>query len=296
MAAHITAASPEGPRFDSELSENERRSPRNGIWLCQTCAKLVDSDVDEFTVKVLQGWKRMADDRARLECGMKRLGSSSVLDLTEQSTKILSTGSQFNFSIEANTPEGDQKMAGWARSIHCAITAAFLDTCVKTGCEDFVYLGRLYCEPPEPPANLLHFCFEVSCHVTHFVTTFEQVLGSVLEPEQYPESQSIIWPDHDVEFEWHDFQAYRITRVGPKQVSIQYADSIKTIDIPFSTSSMLTLLAQIKNCPLLILDDAFENKEELDVFRYLGKLNGSGKFSLDDFQIEKTNPEVFRFT
>ena len=73
VAAHITAASPEGPRYDPALSEDERRSPRNGIWLCQTCAKEVDSDVKEFTVEVLLAWKRTADDKARLECGRKRL-------------------------------------------------------------------------------------------------------------------------------------------------------------------------------------------------------------------------------
>lgn len=52
VAAHITAASRKGPRYDSALSPEERRCPENGIWLCQNCAKLVDNDpsvpVDEF--------------------------------------------------------------------------------------------------------------------------------------------------------------------------------------------------------------------------------------------------------
>jgi hypothetical protein len=33
VAAHITAASPGGPRFATDLSTEERRSPDNGIWL-----------------------------------------------------------------------------------------------------------------------------------------------------------------------------------------------------------------------------------------------------------------------
>src|SRR6266568_3374531 len=41
VAAHITAASPGGPRYDPGLSPEERRAPSNGIWLCQNCAKLV---------------------------------------------------------------------------------------------------------------------------------------------------------------------------------------------------------------------------------------------------------------
>jgi hypothetical protein len=44
VAAHITAASPDGPRYDQNLSSEQRKSPDNGIWLCQNCAKLVDND------------------------------------------------------------------------------------------------------------------------------------------------------------------------------------------------------------------------------------------------------------
>lgn len=33
VAAHITAASPGGPRFDSALSPEERSNLENGIWL-----------------------------------------------------------------------------------------------------------------------------------------------------------------------------------------------------------------------------------------------------------------------
>jgi hypothetical protein len=36
VGAHITAASPGGPRFDAELIPEERCSPTNGIWLCTT--------------------------------------------------------------------------------------------------------------------------------------------------------------------------------------------------------------------------------------------------------------------
>src|SRR5713101_8543559 len=43
VAAHITAASPRGPRYDPSLSADERRSAANGIWVCQSCAKLIDT-------------------------------------------------------------------------------------------------------------------------------------------------------------------------------------------------------------------------------------------------------------
>jgi hypothetical protein len=37
VAAHITAASPGGQRYDSDLLPDERSGPSNGIWLCQNC-------------------------------------------------------------------------------------------------------------------------------------------------------------------------------------------------------------------------------------------------------------------
>src|SRR5262245_37444426 len=48
VAAHITAASAGGPRFDPQLTPDERTAASNGIWLCQNCAKLVDSDITRF--------------------------------------------------------------------------------------------------------------------------------------------------------------------------------------------------------------------------------------------------------
>ena len=61
VAAHITAASPGGPRFYESLTPEQRASPDNGIWLCQTCAKLVDSDQSRYSVSALRAWKSVAE-------------------------------------------------------------------------------------------------------------------------------------------------------------------------------------------------------------------------------------------
>lgn len=67
VAAHITAASPGGPRFDPNLTHDERSAAANGIWLCQSCAKLIDSDVTRFTRDLLLEWKSSAETRAQLQ-------------------------------------------------------------------------------------------------------------------------------------------------------------------------------------------------------------------------------------
>jgi hypothetical protein len=61
VAAHIAAASPGGPRFDAGQTPEERRSIENAIWLCQRCAKLVDSDVATFSASTLKDWKVTAE-------------------------------------------------------------------------------------------------------------------------------------------------------------------------------------------------------------------------------------------
>jgi hypothetical protein len=64
VAAHITAASQDGARYDPSLTSDERRSPANGIWLCQDHAKLVDNDESRYTVELLRHWKAVSESAA----------------------------------------------------------------------------------------------------------------------------------------------------------------------------------------------------------------------------------------
>lgn len=65
VAAHITAASAGGPRFDPHMTTEERSDQANGIWLCQSCAKIIDSDVEQFTALILRQWKSDAIARSK---------------------------------------------------------------------------------------------------------------------------------------------------------------------------------------------------------------------------------------
>jgi hypothetical protein len=65
VAAHITAASPGGPRYDLALSDAQRASVENAIWLCQTHAKLIDDDCAEWTTMRLRRQKRQHEATVR---------------------------------------------------------------------------------------------------------------------------------------------------------------------------------------------------------------------------------------
>ncbi len=84
VAAHITAAAKGGPRYDPNMSPATRKSIKNGIWLCQNCAKLIDSDENKYTVSVLEVWKEKAEKRAQQ---------------AQQNSRIINTGPNFASTI-----------------------------------------------------------------------------------------------------------------------------------------------------------------------------------------------------
>jgi hypothetical protein len=81
VAAHITAASSGGPRYDPTLTPEQRSSAENGIWLCGTHADEIDGDVVRFPVPTLQWWKEQAVAAALQERGvpMHPRGGSPLL-------------------------------------------------------------------------------------------------------------------------------------------------------------------------------------------------------------------------
>ena len=91
VAAHITAASPSGPRYDKLMSSKERKSIDNGIWLCQNCAKLVDNDKQRYTVDLLIEWKKSSEQAALLEVESlsDAKASSNVLTAPRPDVRVL---------------------------------------------------------------------------------------------------------------------------------------------------------------------------------------------------------------
>lgn len=64
VAAHICAAAPGGKRYDETMTTEERRSIENCIWMCQTHARLIDTDEATYSVDILKEWKKEAEERA----------------------------------------------------------------------------------------------------------------------------------------------------------------------------------------------------------------------------------------
>lgn len=90
VAAHITAASPGGARYDPELSGEQRSDIVNGIWLCQVHAKLIDDDELSYPPAVLREWKDTAEHMAALEArGYAVRRASPFPDLEQKTPKLI---------------------------------------------------------------------------------------------------------------------------------------------------------------------------------------------------------------
>lgn len=75
VAAHICAASKNGPRYNEHQTEKERKSIKNAIWLCATCSTLIDKNKGvDYPSILLHKWKYKHEKLIK-ECleGNKRL-------------------------------------------------------------------------------------------------------------------------------------------------------------------------------------------------------------------------------
>lgn len=80
QAAHISAASPGGPRYDGKMTEDERKSIENGIWLCDNCARKIDRDADTYSVSLLKSWKIASERFAVQQLDKPIAGHNIALD------------------------------------------------------------------------------------------------------------------------------------------------------------------------------------------------------------------------
>lgn len=113
IASHVAGASPGGPRFDATLSPEERTSAANGIWLCQICAKLIDSDLAKYTKEVLLDWRETAEHLAAAEIQ----GAASTFSLVSAEHSIAFHAEDWSMWRNRGNLPGDAVVIieGWAR-------------------------------------------------------------------------------------------------------------------------------------------------------------------------------------
>jgi hypothetical protein len=100
VGAHITGAATGGPRFDETLSSDQRKSPDNGIWLCQNCAKLIDNDPNRYTIDLLKTWKQLAENAALIEIEGGVVSPENLIDLEIAYKKLKIESERHDYLLE----------------------------------------------------------------------------------------------------------------------------------------------------------------------------------------------------
>lgn len=80
IAAHICAASRGGPRYEANQTFEERSAASNGIWLCATCAAMIDKvEGVDYPAHLLRRWKEDHELRtfSELSTGIGEVGLAS---------------------------------------------------------------------------------------------------------------------------------------------------------------------------------------------------------------------------
>ncbi|MFW7340489.1 DUF2634 domain-containing protein [Pollutimonas sp. H1-120] len=100
VAAHISAASLGGARYDENMTSAERTHIRNGIWLCQTHSRLIDVNPVAYPVEALHKMKEEHEDKLRSEMS-GRVCSSMTSDFIALGPDIIFLGELVSVEAQA---------------------------------------------------------------------------------------------------------------------------------------------------------------------------------------------------
>ena len=91
VAAHIEAAAKGGPRYNENMTPEQRGDISNGIWLCQHHSRLIDSNTAAYSPLLLQEMKAEHEERISIEMTTMRAGSTCY-DLVALGPSIVFVG------------------------------------------------------------------------------------------------------------------------------------------------------------------------------------------------------------
>lgn len=81
VAAHITAASKGGPRYDANKTPEQRSNISNGIFLCGNCSIAIDkNNGNDFSVQQLLSWKTEHENWIRENLNKSIVNSIVIVD------------------------------------------------------------------------------------------------------------------------------------------------------------------------------------------------------------------------
>lgn len=132
MACHIIAASdgPAARRVKPEWTAEQLSDVSNGIWMCHTHGKLIDTDEAHYTPALLRKWRELSELRARLCQQLQKdveLTPEQLvgIPLPDYCTEVVGLGP--NFGLIADAVEASCMPQVWGQRISRAIRDVLIE-------------------------------------------------------------------------------------------------------------------------------------------------------------------------
>lgn len=117
--AHMIAAGEDGPRADSEATEDQLTHIDNLLLLCPNCHTVVDRAPETFTLEVIQKWKTTHETRLRQFLGIARY--ERRVDLNQVISALLTANRTYwqHYGPESEGAERitSNRVSGWRRNV-----------------------------------------------------------------------------------------------------------------------------------------------------------------------------------
>ena len=302
IAAHISAASVGGPRYDPDQTPEARRHFKNGIWVCGNCSKTVDDDTETYSVEVLQKLKKTAEARAREELALPVNRPEVELDWNAmQSSFISSYQMPLLLPVDLKTGKINQDaLSGFSDQFSQLVSLAFQHTCMVTDLDRFNYILCLEEDDRDCSEQMKPMLLSVHCHVTAFLWALEQMLAYFVEDRIdsiSPKYQSLPGEQFlEVHPHYARFVPHRIERTGANRIKIQHlADRSIPMDNGVPTSTLLRVLAVTLNSDTIIWDGADDCPDWKKLMTVMIKVSDATHFKWSHFEIDRNAPESWEY-
>jgi len=117
VAAHICGAALGSARYDVNQTHEERKSFANGIWLCQSCSRLIDTDEARFPPELLRQWKETAEHKYFAQIGRPQsLAENRLAKITPArrfgtaAVALFESGGTVELATISEMGEGDDRL------------------------------------------------------------------------------------------------------------------------------------------------------------------------------------------
>lgn len=296
--AHIVSKEALGPRYDDPLAMDERDEVENLLILCNRCHKIVDDQVNTYTVDALRRIK--ADHEGWVRNLLNSGGSVSVEHdwMAYQASGISSCCFLIPLRLLPESDEVDPEFVEALKAQLCQwIVLAFGHTCIKTPFDDFVYLMSLERVDEECKQGFAPFEFSLLCHISDFIWAFQEWAQFFLGGEtEWKKTSRMKGFTGDQVFRGDSFLGelvpHRIRRLPPAEITVEpLVQHPKPFDQRVTTSILLHLMAHALTTRLILWDDADNCPDLMKVLSMTAKINDRKRLSWGDIKLDRRNPE-----